>query len=393
MSADRRQTGEFVLLDEIGQHKYAKTYSGKHRGTGIKVLVKDFEVQTDSQLQRTKQAIRALVYREVNILRGANSKFVMKLLDVEDLNDHVYVIQEGMENGTILDIIEKCGELPAKEQQRIIAQLVVGLEYLHEELHICHRNISAESIYLDTYYNIRFADFTHAVNLINDGQLMTSVCGLQEFRAPEMIAKRGATYTRSVDVWSLGTLIYYIVEGRYPFTGLNDHEIRSQIRSKDPKFSRRLPKDLVSLLTQMLEKDPALRIRSEQLRHHPYFTGVDFAELARPSGPFSDTDIASFLASRNAEATAAAREIAKAFLATEAMQELGSRVPYVEKPTGLSRAVSVQVFDSEWKRKAIANGIARGQGKFLSRRSGNWTDASSDLSSDSFLVTKSDGNF
>lgn len=393
MTADRRRTGEFVLLDEICQHKYAKKYSGKHRATGIKVLVKDFEVQTDSQQQKTKQGIRALVYREVNILKEANSKFVMKLLDVEDLNDHVYVIQEGMENGTILDIIEKCGELPAKEQQRIIAQLVVGLENLHQELRICHRNISAESIYLDTYYNIRFADFTHAVNLINDSQPMTSVCGLQEFRAPEMLTKQGSPYTRSVDVWSLGSLIYYIVEGRYPFTGLNDHEIRSQIRSNDPKFSRRLSKDLVSLLTQMLEKDPALRIRSEQLRHHPYFAGVDFAELSRPLDPFTDTDITAFLASRNAEVTPAAREIAKAFLATEAMQELGSRVPYVERPTSISRAVSMQVFDSEWKRKAIANGIARGQGKFLSRKSGNWTDASSDLSSDSFLVTKSDGNF
>lgn len=386
------QVGEFLVLGPINQMKYNKVHRGKHVETGIKVLIKDFEIHGDPELMRTKESIRWLVYHEVDVLKLANCKFVVKLLDFEEKNDHVYVIEEGLENGTIMNLVGKY-EIPVKEEQRIIAQLVAGLDYLHNQLRICHRNISHESVYLDTYYNIRFSDFTHSAQILREGDTLTSVCGSHDFRAPEMLPKQ--RYTKAVDVWSLGVLIYYMVEGKKPFMGHTDHETRVSIRTKDPKFSRRLSPDLVDLLKQMLNKDPSARIRTEELKLHKYFSGVDFDELMRAPAPISDDEVKMFLEARGAPVTPASQSVAKAFMLSESMQSLGSRVPYVEMSVGMSRAVSAHVMDSEWKRKAIANGIARGHGKFMSRKSGNWTDASttsSDFSSDSFLVTRSDGN-
>lgn len=392
MSGAGGQTGEFVFLEQINQLAYSKTYKGKHRSTNIHVFVKDFELQDDPEEKRRSTE---LLYQDLNILKEANSNFVIRFLDVEERNKHVYIIHEGVENSTICDLITKCREIPEKEQQRIIAQLVAGLEYLHQGLRICHRNISCKTVYLDTYYNIRYSNFSHAVRLMTMDQQMTGVCGAPEFCPLEMI--RGGSYRRSIDVWSLGILIYYLVEGKEPFKGIDDYETYTQIESKQPKFSRRLSKDLIDLLTKMLDKDPSSRIPSEQLRHHAYFSGVDFDALTRPPIHISDADIASFLSEKGATATPVSCSVVRSYLLTESMREFGSQVPYVEHQMSIPRAVSMGFergsTESNWRRRTIACGMARGRGKITSRKSGNWTDVSSDLSSDSLLMAKSDGNF
>ena len=102
-----------------------------------------------------------------------------------------------------------------------------------------HSDLKPDNILLDERGHAHLTDFNIAVHY-SERRLLTGVAGSMAYMAPEILAKRGYTYT--IDWWSLGVCAYELIFGRRPFRGKTNSDLTHSI-SKD---SLRFPEDAES---------------------------------------------------------------------------------------------------------------------------------------------------
>ncbi|OIV90330.1 hypothetical protein TanjilG_14728 [Lupinus angustifolius] len=109
-----------------------------------------------------------------------------------------------------------------------------------------------------------------------------SFVGTEEYVAPEVVAGKGHDF--SVDWWSYGVVLYEMLYGTTPFTGLNRNQTFHSILTKEPELTG-TKTALRDLIRRLLEKDPGRRIKVHEIKGHDFFKGVKWdivLEIARP---------------------------------------------------------------------------------------------------------------
>lgn len=156
-----------------------------------------------------------------------------------------------------------------------------------------HRDIKPENILLvDTDLHVKIADFGLA-KIIGEESFTTTLCGTPSYVAPEILEQTNhRRYTRAVDVWSLGVVLYICLCGFPPFSdelysSENPYTLSQQI--KMGRFDYPSPywdsvgDPALDLIDRMLTVDVDKRISIEECLEHPWTT-------ARTSGPMSVND-------------------------------------------------------------------------------------------------------
>ena len=115
-------------------------------------------------------------------------------------------------NGTLNDLIIKSSRIEVRLAFKYFIQVVSAVNFLHEN-ELVHRDIKPENILLDDNNNVKLCDFGWCAQL-NLGNRLT-YCGTYEYMAPEMIKE--IPYSYSIDIWSLGILLFELIEGYSPF--------------------------------------------------------------------------------------------------------------------------------------------------------------------------------
>lgn len=134
--------------------------------------------------------------------------------------------------------LERMGSLSEETVRFYMAELSSALGFLHEK-RIIHRDLKPDNILLDERGHAHITDFNIAVHY-TEKRLLTGVAGSMAYMAPEILAKRGYTYT--IDWWSLGVCAYELIFGRRPFRGKTNSDLTHSI-SKD---ALRFPEDASS---------------------------------------------------------------------------------------------------------------------------------------------------
>jgi serine/threonine protein kinase len=166
------------------------------------------------------------------------------------------------------------------EQVRFcVAEILLGLEYLHEELHVIHRDLKPENILIDKDGHIRLTDFA----LAKIGVTQThSFCGTKCYSSPELITKAG--YDNLVDYWTLGCLTYEMIVGRPPFYHSNHKILYEQILAGTYK------KDLVEdslasdFIDSLLRQNPQKRLGKagiQEIFAHPFLKPLNIDQMRR----------------------------------------------------------------------------------------------------------------
>ena len=210
----------------IGEGNFAKVKLAKHTISGQQVLLTNQVAIKIIDKNKLDKATSKKLFREVRIMRMLNHKNIVKLYEVIDTPDELYLVMEYLSGGEIFDFLVAHGRMKEKDARRHFRQIIGAVAYCHG-LHIIHRDLKAENLLLDENMNVKIADFGFS-NQFSPGQKLNTWCGSPPYAAPELF--QGKEYSGpEVDIWSLGVVLYVFVCGSLPFDGSNLAKLRARV--------------------------------------------------------------------------------------------------------------------------------------------------------------------
>ncbi|KAI6213671.1 Non-specific serine/threonine protein kinase [Aphelenchoides besseyi] len=247
---DEPHIGRYRLLKTIGKGNFAKVKLARHMPTGIDVAIKiiDKTALNQSSLQK--------LFREVRIMKQLDHPNIVKLYQVMETDQTLYLVMEYASGGEVFDYLVAHGRMKEKEARAKFRQIVSAVQYLHSK-NIIHRDLKAENLLLDADMNIKIADFGFS-NQFSAGNKLDTFCGSPPYAAPELF--QGKKYDGpEVDVWSLGVILYTLVSGSLPFDGQNLKELRERVLRGKYRIPFYMSTDCENLLKKFLVLNPARR--------------------------------------------------------------------------------------------------------------------------------------
>lgn len=255
---------DYEFDKELGAGGYGKVYSALHKKSGLKravKVIKKAEVENHDTFKN-----------EISLLMSMDHPNIIKLYEVYETEDFVYLVTEVCEGGELFFYITKTTHLTENEVALVMRQIFAALGYCHAN-NVCHRDIKPENFMLkfeNDPGSIKLIDFGLAEK-VNDGEMMKDPNGTPYYIAPEIIDGK---YDHRVDNWSLGVIMYVMLSGCPPFFGKNNKEILKSVLKAIYTFNLKPFKtcsdEVKDLISKLLVKDPNKRFTAQQAYNHPW---------------------------------------------------------------------------------------------------------------------------
>uniref|UniRef100_A0A8C4PJT4 protein kinase C n=1 Tax=Equus asinus asinus TaxID=83772 RepID=A0A8C4PJT4_EQUAS len=269
-----------IFADEVlGSGQFGIVYGGKHRKTGRDVAIKvidkmRFPTKQESQLRN-----------EVAILQNLHHPGIVNLECMFETPERVFVVMEKL-HGDMLEMIlsSEKSRLPERITKFMVTQILVALRNLHFK-NIVHCDLKPENVLLasaEPFPQVKLCDFGFA-RIIGEKSFRRSVVGTPAYLAPEVLRSKG--YNRSLDMWSVGVIVYVSLSGTFPFN--EDEDINDQIQNAafmyPPNPWREISGEAIDLINNLLQVKMRKRYSVDKSLSHPwlqdYQTWLDLREF------------------------------------------------------------------------------------------------------------------
>uniref|UniRef100_A0A8C2L5V8 protein kinase C n=1 Tax=Cyprinus carpio TaxID=7962 RepID=A0A8C2L5V8_CYPCA len=272
------QMEDFNCISVLGRGHFGKVLLAEFRRTGklsaIKALKKG-DVVTRDEVDSLMCEKR--IFETINVSRHP---FLVNLYGCFQTPDHVCFVMEYSPGGDLMTHIHN--NVFSERQTRFYSACVLlGLEFLHQN-RIVYRDLKLDNLLMDSDGFVRIADFGLCKEGMGHGDRTSTFCGTPEFLAPEVLTD--STYTRAVDWWGLGVLIYEMLVGESPFPGDDEEEVFDSIVNDEVRYPRFLSPESVSIIQKLLQKNPEKRLGAgeqdaNEVKKHRFFQGIDWEAL------------------------------------------------------------------------------------------------------------------
>ncbi|CAG0912223.1 unnamed protein product [Notodromas monacha] len=281
---DITQLYEIAAEEVLGSGQFGVVYGGVNRKNkrpvAIKIIDKTrFPHKNDLQLKN-----------EVSILQNISHPGIVILESMYETPERIYVVMEKLK-GDMLEMIlsSPIGRLSERTTRFLITQILVALKHLHSK-NIVHCDLKPENVLLseDTEFpQVKLCDFGFA-RIIGEKSFRRSVVGTPAYLAPEVI--RNKKYNRSLDMWSVGVIVYVSLSGTFPFN--EEEDIHDQIKNAafmyPPTPWKEISTAAVDLVNHLLQVQANKRYTVDKTLMHPwlqdYHTWCDCRELESKVG-------------------------------------------------------------------------------------------------------------
>uniref|UniRef100_A0A8C5F4G7 non-specific serine/threonine protein kinase n=1 Tax=Gadus morhua TaxID=8049 RepID=A0A8C5F4G7_GADMO len=262
------QVGFYEILRTLGKGNFAVVKLARHKVTKTQVAIKIID-KTRLDPQNLEK-----IYREVQIMKLLHHPHIIKLYQVMETKDMLYIVTEYAKNGEMFDHLTSSGRMSEDEARRKFWQILTAVDYCHRR-HIVHRDLKTENLLLDANMNIKLADFGFG-NFYNAGEPLATWCGSPPYAAPEVF--EGKEYEGpQLDIWPR-VVLYVLVCGSLPFDGHSLPVLRQRVTEGRFRIPFFMSEDCESLIRKMLVVDPARRISVAQIKQHRWM-------MADPAAP------------------------------------------------------------------------------------------------------------
>lgn len=271
---------DFEVLRLLGKGTFGQVFQVRKKDVdriyAMKVLSKKVIV-------KKKEIAHTIGERNILVRTlAAASPFIVGLKFSFQTPTDLYLVTDYMLGGELFWHLQKEGRFSEDRARFYIAELILALEHLHDN-DIVYRDLKPENILLDANGHIALCDFgLSKANLNNDGTTNT-FCGTTEYLAPEVLLDE-LGYTKMVDFWLLGVLIFEMCCGWLPFYADNTQQMYKNIAFGKVRF----PKEVLLaegrlFVKGLLNRNPKHRLGAtndaRELRAHPFFADIDWALL------------------------------------------------------------------------------------------------------------------
>ncbi|XP_023684722.1 serine/threonine-protein kinase Chk2 isoform X1 [Paramormyrops kingsleyae] len=224
--------------------------------------------------------------REIEILKKVDHPCLIRTEDFFQTEDSYYIVLEFMEGGELFDRVKEKKQLKESIAKLYFYQMMLAVEYLHDN-GIIHRDLKPENVLLSSHDDIcliKITDFNQS-KILEETSLMKTLCGTPTYLAPEVFTDAITVgYSRAVDCWSLGVLLFVCLGGYPPFHAESEITVREQITQGCYRFIpskwEKISDEAKDLVRKLLVVDPKKRLTITEALQHPWMQDKAMKEIA-----------------------------------------------------------------------------------------------------------------
>ncbi|CAN8075596.1 unnamed protein product [Agarophyton chilense] len=257
----------YELQETLGQGAFATVVRGIHRQTRDVVAIKEL-----SKTLCNEQDLDFL-QREIDILLALKHPNVIRMSDLFESPETLYVVLDYMDGGTLHSFIASNSPLSEANVRDVMRDILSGVQYVHSK-GIVHRDIKILDFGLSRVVSSKSDIDPNAeeVGLGPDG-LMTSPVGTPSFAAPEMLS--GLPYGEEVDCFACGVVMYWLLCGYFPFSDSDPDRLLALIKQTTFDFPKKewsgVSDEAKHVIRGLLDRSPYERFTAEHALQHPWF--------------------------------------------------------------------------------------------------------------------------
>ncbi|KAI1919903.1 Serine/threonine-protein kinase [Ophidiomyces ophidiicola] len=267
---------DFELLKVVGKGSFGKVIQVLKRDTG-----RIYAMKTIRKAHIISRSEVAHTLAERSVLSQINNPFIVPLKFSFQSPEKLYLVLAFVNGGELFHHLQKEQRFDINRSRFYTAELLCALECLHG-FNVIYRDLKPENILLDYTGHIALCDFGLCKLDMKDEDRTNTFCGTPEYLAPELLAGKG--YTKAVDWWTLGVLLYEMLTGLPPFYDEDTNEMYRKIIQEPLTFpsSDIVPGAARDLLMGLLNRDPDRRLGANgaaEIKAHHFFTNIDWRKL------------------------------------------------------------------------------------------------------------------
>ena len=267
---------DFELLKVVGKGSFGKVMQVKKKDTQ-----RIYALKTIRKAHIISRSEVAHTLAERSVLSQINNPFIVPLKFTFQSPEKLYFVLAFVNGGELFHHLQKEQRFDINRSRFYTAELLCALECLHG-FNVIYRDLKPENILLDYSGHIALCDFGLCKLDMKDEDRTNTFCGTPEYLAPELLLGQG--YTKTVDWWTLGVLLYEMLTGLPPFYDENTNEMYRKILSEPLHFPgpEIVPPAAKDILTKLLNRKPEQRLGANgasEIKAHPFFHSIDWRKL------------------------------------------------------------------------------------------------------------------
>lgn len=297
---NRRSIEKYSIGSKIGEGAFSTVYKAMDVDTGERVAVKAIRKEHLDAKQR------AAVLKEVGLMRQLNHPNIVKLIDFIETEQFFYIVQELVTGGEIFNQVVKFTYFSEDLSRHVIIQVAEAILYMHEAIGIVHRDLKPENIFFKPIKmvpseqrrlrrsddpnakvdegvfrmnrggggigEVKIGDFGLSKQVSSFDQPLKTPCGTLGYTAPEIV--NDMKYSKEVDMWALGCVLYILLCGFPPFFNDNIEELTKKVALGQYEFLKpwwdEISDGAKNCVSHLLTVDPLKRYTIEEFMNDPW---------------------------------------------------------------------------------------------------------------------------
>ncbi|EEA06091.1 protein kinase domain-containing protein [Cryptosporidium muris RN66] len=260
----------FDFVEKIGEGSFGQVFFVREKCSNLSRVCK----MIDKSLSNVSvDQIEA----EVAVLKNLDHPNIIRIFEVYEDTDHMYIIMEKCAGGELFEriheAVDKGFRLNEKYVSHVMRQIMAALAYFHSRK-IVHKDLKPENILMQEKFHhsaIKIIDFGLAEIFKTVNEHSSHAAGTVLYMAPEVFMR---DITMECDVWSAGVIMYFLLAGTLPFSGKSVKEVKNKVLNSEPDYEHEcvhISAEGIDLMKLMFQKDPKKRPKAAAILAHPWF--------------------------------------------------------------------------------------------------------------------------
>ena len=256
--------------------------------TGYRIKeISPHKIYAIKSIDKTKISQRDIdnLEKEIDIISSLDHPNIARFYETFHDERYFHIVTELCRGKELTKLLKQNGgKLNERKCRIIIMKILHAINYCHSH-GIVHCDLKPDNIIFESpneeeenedilnLLDLKLLDFGLSSRIKKNEKLNNTV-GTAYFIAPETIK---GEYDEKCDVWSIGVILYYILSGKFPFTGNSNFEIFEKIQKSEPVF-KNLFKDIsqnaIDFIKKCLVKNPNERPSAKECLSHPWLEPI-----------------------------------------------------------------------------------------------------------------------